>query len=332
MFTSKPITYLLSLYLQIILPLDLIYSIFTKRYDTIVEYVLLAIYAIAIFFFIYSFSYWEYTNFYLRYVYCFFIIAGVSLIIYRIVSTDITVFGDLIDLEGQPGTVILTIGLIIVDISIILSKINKKNCFDLAFPFKNGRYLVVDGGDGKVSYFSNYHYHGWKNTNVSNYQIMRYAVDIIKMNKYGFANKILPASNQDYNIFGEKVYSPVDGEVVSVDRNNDDNIPYGKLPDNWGNRITIKNNKHNISLYHFKKDTLVVYVGQKLKVGDYLGEVGNSGKSSRPHIHIHVVYCEDNEYRLGAGMPITFDNRYPVKNCVIKDYQQPVLNEEIVYE
>lgn len=58
-------------------------------------------------------------------------------------------------------------------------------------------------------------------------------------------------------------------------------------------------------------------LGQKLKVGDYLGQVGNSGYSSRPHFHIQVVYSEDNNYWLGKGIPIIFNNRYPVKNCLI---------------
>jgi len=66
------------------------------------------------------------------------------------------------------------------------------------------------------------------------------------------------------------------------------------------------------------KDTLVVNVGQKLRAGDYLGEIGNSGQSSRPHLHIHVVYCEDGEYQFGKGIPITFNNIYPAKNCVIR--------------
>lgn len=318
MISNKRAVYLISLYLQIILPLDAIDKILARGYDTIIDYILLTAYVVFLLYFIYSYSYWEYTNFYLRYVYGFFIILGVLLNIYRIFSNDNIVFGGLKDLENQPAIVIWTIALIIIDISIILSKIKKKNCLNLSFPFKSGRYLVIDGGDGKLSYFTNYHYYGWKNSNIKNYYTMQYAVDLIKLNKYGFANKVLPKSNEDYYIFGEKVYSPIEGEVVKVEANKDDNIPYGKLPNNWGNRVTIKSDNYFISLYHFKKDTLVVNVGQKLKVGDYLGEVGSSGQSTRPHLHIHAVYCEDNNYLFGEGVPITFNNIYPVKNCVIR--------------
>jgi len=228
------------------------------------------------------------------------------------------VFGELGDLNNRLETAIWIIVFIIIDVSIIFSKIKNKNCYTLAFPFRNGRFLVVDGGDGKKSFFTNYHYYGWKNKKAINYYSMRFATDIIKLNKYGFANsKILSSSNEDYNIYGEKVYSPIEGEVVNMTANYDDRIPYAKLPNNGGNQITIKNGNYYISLYHFKKDTIVVNVGEKLKVGNYLGEVGNSGYSPRPHLHIQVVYCEDNKHWLGKGVPIIFNNRYPVKNCSI---------------
>ncbi len=318
MASSKPAVFLINLYLQIILPTEMIYKLFTRSYDTIIEYALLATSVLAVVLFLFFFCYWEYTNFYLRYVYCFLTIMGTFFVIYRVTSSPSIPLGEFSDLTSRLPTVIWTIVLIIIDASIILDKAKKKDCFALAFPFKNGRFLVVDGGDGKKSFFNNYHYYGWKRRNVMNYDTMRFATDLIKMDRRGFANRrILSSSNEDYYIYGEKVYSPTEGEVVHVIANNDDNIPYGKLPNDFGNRITIKNGNHYISLVHFKKDTIVVSVGQKLKAGDCLGQIGNSGISPRPHLHIQVVYCEDSKYWLGKGVPIAFGNRYPVKNCLI---------------
>lgn len=79
-------------------------------------------------------------------------IIGILLIIYRIMFTQNIVFGELSDLPNRHETFIWTIVFIIIDVSIIFSKIKKKSCFTLAFPFKNGRFLVVDGGDGKQSF------------------------------------------------------------------------------------------------------------------------------------------------------------------------------------
>lgn len=147
---------------------------------------------------------------------------------------------------------------------------------------------------------------------------MRYAVDLVKLDKCGFANKIMRLSdNSDFNIYGEKIYSPVEGEVVMVVADKDDDDPFSKLPDHYGNRLTIKNGNYYIYLYHLEKDTTVVNVGEKLNVGDYIGRVGNSGHSTKPHLHIHVVYSEEEEYWLGKGIPILFNDKYPVKNCLI---------------
>lgn len=152
MASSKLVVFLINLYLQIILPLEMILKLFTRRYDTINEYVLLATYVLVIFFCLFSCCYWEYTNFYIRYVYCFFIIMGIFSIIYRVIYTHNFAFGELSNYTNQRETVIWIIVFIIIDVSIIFSKIKKKSCFTLAFPFKNGRFLVVDGGDGKQSF------------------------------------------------------------------------------------------------------------------------------------------------------------------------------------
>lgn len=319
MGSNKVIIFLANLYSQVIVPFELICMIFTGRYDTISEYILLVIYVLVIFFFLFSFCYWGYTSFYLRYVYSFFIIIGTFSIIYRIIFIQDITFGQLSDLINSFRRIIFIIIFTVININIILSKRKKKNCFDLTFPFKNGKFLVIDGGDGKKSYFTNYHYYGWKRKNIKNYYSMRFAVDLIKLNKYGFQKgNLLSSSNKDYNIYGEKVYSPIAGQVVKVMGNLDDNIPHGRLPNNTGNKIIIRSDNYYIFLYHFKKDTIVVNLGQNLEIGDYLGEVGNSGYSIIPHLHIQVVYSENSDYWLGESIPIIFNNIYPVKNYVIK--------------
>jgi len=46
-----------------------------------------------------------------------------------------------------------------------------------------------------------------------------------------------------------------------------------------------------------------------VRVGDLMGLVGNSGNTTEPHLHIHAVDPDT-----GAGVPITLDGRYPVRN------------------
>ena len=318
MINNKLFIILTSLYLQIIWPLELLDKLFLRNYGTVIEYILLLVNVLLIFYFLFTFCYWEYTSIYLRYIYYIFIAIGISLVIYRDIFTSGLPFGRLIDLSDRINTIVSTVFFLIFDISIFLSKVKKRDCFNLSFPFRSGKFLIMDGGDGRISYFTNYHYYGWKNKQIKNYNSLRFATDITKLNKYGTeGRKMLNLSNNDFNIFGEKVYSPIEGEVVKVVAGQGDNIPYRKLPNHSGNQITIKNGNYYISLYHFKKESIVVELGQKLEVGDYLGQVGNSGYSTRPHLHIQVVYSEDDTYWLGKGIPIIFNNIYPIKNSLI---------------
>lgn len=318
MVNNKLLIILTSLYLQIIWPLELLEKLFLRNYGTGIEYILLLVNVLLIFYFLFTFCYWEYTSIYLRYIYFIFIIIGISSLIHRLIFIPSIPMGRLNDLSDQFNIILSTIIFLIIDIGIFLSKVKKRSSFNLSFPFRNGKFLVIDGGDGRISYFANYHYYGWKFKKIKNYDSMRFATDIIKLNKYGTGGrKMLNPSNNDFHIFGEKVYSPIEGEVVKVLTSREDNIPYKKLPNHSGNQITIKNGNYYVTLYHFRKDSIVVELGQKLEVGDYLGQVGNSGYSTRPHLHIQVVYSEDDNYWLGKGIPIIFNNIYPTKNSII---------------
>lgn len=318
MFRNKLFIILASLYLQIILPFEIISTLFIKNFSTIAEFILFLVHVLLIFYFVLNFSYWEYTSIYLRYIYCIALIIGISSAIYRNIFIYDIPLGGFSDLAVYNKKIITIVIFLIIDCSIFLSKLKKKDCFNLSFPLRNGKFLIVDGGDGKISYFTNYHYYGWKSMNASNYPSMRFAIDIIKLNKYGSGSKkLLNPSNKDFEIFEEKVYSPIEGEVVKVIKNNEDNFPYSIFPNHYGNQIVIKNGNYYVSLYHFKQDSIVVELGQKVKVGDYLGQVGNSGYSIKPHLHTQVIYSEDEEYWFGKSIPIMFDNKNPIKNSVI---------------
>ena len=51
--------------------------------------------------------------------------------------------------------------------------------------------------------------------------------------------------------------------------------------------------------------SVTVKPGAKVKAGDIIGEVGNSGDSSEPHLHFHVMNNADAS--LGDGVPVVFE-------------------------
>jgi murein DD-endopeptidase MepM/ murein hydrolase activator NlpD len=88
----------------------------------------------------------------------------------------------------------------------------------------------------------------------------------------------------DFNpVEGTPFYSIADGEVMEV---NNDTWGYGK----W---VIIRHevgSKTFDSLYaHMIRDSTGVKVGQKVKVGDYIGRVGNTGISTGAHLHFSIL-------------------------------------------
>lgn len=57
--------------------------------------------------------------------------------------------------------------------------------------------------------------------------------------------------------------------------------------DIFGNFVQIKNNKFSIFYGHLQK--VLVKKGQTIKKGEIVGTVGNTGKSSAPHLHYEIM-------------------------------------------
>ncbi len=154
-------------------------------------------------------------------------------------------------------------------------KVTTKN--EYAFPFK-GDWFVFWGGNNALI---NYHYE---------YESQRYAYDFIQR-KDGHSYSGDPLKNESYYAFGQPLYAPADGKVVSVVSNIADNEPVGKMnPDvPAGNEVVIAHSNGEYSVIgHMKKGSALVKVGDMVKTGDKLGLVGNSGNSSEAHLHYQV--------------------------------------------
>ena len=56
---------------------------------------------------------------------------------------------------------------------------------------------------------------------------------------------------------------------------------------------------------HMKPGSVRVKTGDKVKRGDVIGHVGNTGNSSEPHLHLHVM--DGPSPLLADGLPYVFD-------------------------
>ena len=153
----------------------------------------------------------------------------------------------------------------------------EKHKTKLSLPFK-GRWLVFWGGDTKEL---NIH------RDTPN---QKFAFDFLGADENGETRKGKDNTNEDYFAFGREILAPADGVVTDVINGVRDNSPGSMNPYSaLGNAVFIQHRQNEVSvLAHFKKDSIRVKVGDRVKSGQVIGLCGNSGNSSAPHIHYHL--------------------------------------------
>lgn len=160
---------------------------------------------------------------------------------------------------------------------------------DVASPLGAGRYLIVNGGATTVvnahadaldqSVAAHRAFHG-----------TAYGVDLVAIDRFGLrADGIMPTDPRHYRIFGTPVVAPCAGVVVSaVDGLPDMRVPEQDESHLAGNHVILRCGGLDILLAHFHRGSVRVTPGEQVAVGTAIAEVGNSGATSEPHLHIHA--------------------------------------------
>ena len=187
---------------------------------------------------------------------------------------------------------------------------------NIVHPFPPGHYLIANGGSTPII---NVHlktmdqgverFRAWHGQSK--------ALDIFRITPLGFhKNGWQPTDPVKYTTFGVPALSPCSGEVaLSVDGIQDMPVPEMDREHMAGNYIAINCGDFFVILAHLRQGSVVVASGDKVKAGDLLGQMGNSGNSSEPHLHLHAQKGLPKEAPL-AGKPLwlTIDNRFLVRN------------------
>ncbi len=141
----------------------------------------------------------------------------------------------------------------------------------------------------------------------------RFAIDFLLLNDEGMIFSGDPGDVNSYNNYGAEVYAVADGTIVQVINDLDDQVP-GTLPDPTtitlqtvdGNGVVIDFGDGLYGFYaHMQKGSVQVEVGDEVKTGDLLGLLGNSGNTSAPHLHFHVM--DGPSPIVANGVPFVFD-------------------------
>lgn len=274
-----------------------------RDYKSKIDWFLQFVFSASYILFVFNTGRWDLVSYYLRYVLCavFFLSVFISL-----KQAKKNPFLRKLDYKRYISLSIILVLTIVYskhNFSTIKGFYHDEEPLELMFPLKNGRYYITHGGN---STFINYH---------NSYPPQKYALDINKLNVFGFRAKgIIPKQLSKYEIFGDIIYSPCDGEVIQVAGGRPEMIPLEmdkKTP--LGNYVAIRHKSTVLYLAHMLKGSLLVKQGDLVKVGQPLGKVGNSGNSSGPHLHMHAE-------KESQGVPLTFNGKFLVRNNVIEQH------------
>lgn len=186
----------------------------------------------------------------------------------------------------------------------------------LASPLGPGTYLVANGG---AAASVNAHAELLDQSIPAHkaYRGTAHGVDLVALDRWGLrADGVMPADPRRYVIFGRPVIAPCAGDViVAVDGLPDMLVPQVDFAHLAGNHIILRCDGADILMGHFQKGSMHVRAGQRVKTGDAIARVGNSGNTSEPHLHINAqVPGTPAAPFSGAPIPIRIEGQYLVRN------------------
>tara|TARA_R100001039_G_C1851890_1_gene112583 strand:+ start:459 stop:1424 length:966 start_codon:yes stop_codon:yes gene_type:complete len=187
---------------------------------------------------------------------------------------------------------------------------------DIAAPFPPGHYLIAHGGSTPMI---NVHL-GTLNPAIERFRAWRgqsKAFDILRITPMGFHKTgWQPTDPAMYTTFGVPVLSPCNGEIaLAVDGIQDMPVPQVDRDHMAGNFVAVNCGDFFVILGHFRQHSIAVTAGDRVQTGAFLGEMGNSGNTSEPHLHVHAQRGLPEDAPLsGEPLWLTINDEFPVRN------------------
>jgi hypothetical protein len=281
-------------------------TIFKSKFDWLMLVLLSGTYIVLMF----LAGSWSWISYYVRYIFLGFYISGVFISLWKCRTKPLFIKRK----EGEWFAVIV-FGLATFLFSVMLiftltGHFFTEQSIQLEFPLKNGTYYIVQGGNSPLI---NIHHHPQSP--------LKFSVDITELYPLGNRAKgIYPDEFEGYAIYAKSVFSPCDGLIVDIS-DGISNSPVSK-PDTThfkGNFIIVQHKGINIYLAHLKKGSIKVAMGDTVQRGQLLGQVGSSGYSNEPHLHIHAEVDDKNAFMGSRPVVMLFKGNFLTKNDYIKN-------------
>jgi hypothetical protein len=120
------------------------------------------------------------------------------------------------------------------------------------------------------------------------------------------------ARNEQHYAFGADLLAVADGTVVSVRDGMPEETPFKpvvavKAPEDYGgNHVVIEIAPGAFAAYaHIQTGSVAVKQGDRVKAGDIIGKLGNSGNITAPHLHFAIL--DKTNFFAGRSLPYVID-------------------------
>jgi murein DD-endopeptidase MepM/ murein hydrolase activator NlpD len=192
-----------------------------------------------------------------------------------------------------------------------------RNAVEVAFPF-TGRWLTENSPARRVPSHGTDMFGG------------AYAIDFVRVDE---AHRTAPTTSwrtflgteppEIFHAFGRPLLAPASGRIVAVHDGEPDHearrsrlalVPYAltqgqRLREGInaiaGNHIVMQlDGGQALALAHLKQGSIRVSRGERVTEGDHIGDCGNSGNSTQPHVHMQVM--DSTNIDTARGVPMVF--------------------------
>lgn len=139
------------------------------------------------------------------------------------------------------------------------------------------------------------------------YIAQRFAIDWMMVGPNGDTHRGDMSRNESYWGFGQPVFAVADGEVTEVVDSIPDHPPHVlpavvTLANIAGNQVILRIAPHRYVLYaHLQHGSVRVRLHERVRRGQTIAKLGDSGQATAPHLHFHVM--DGNSALGGEGVP-----------------------------
>jgi hypothetical protein len=173
-------------------------------------------------------------------------------------------------------------------------------------PLRGQGYVAADGCCDSIR-----HVRALLALNGSFHLSQRFAVDWEQIDDGGHIFRGDPRELRSFHIYGKPVLAVADATVVASRNDLPEQVP-GKLPDGLpideadGNFAILDIGGGAYALYaHMQPGSVTVRAGDRVRRGDRIGDVGNTGNTQAPHLHFQMMDARSGF--ASNGIPYVFD-------------------------